>query len=399
MFPQVKLKPHQEVAVNKMRDGCVLNGGVGSGKTYTALFYYKKYHWPKQVVVITTAKKRDDKDWDISGVRLGISTHEDSSQYGYPQMIVDSWNNIKKYADKKDCFFIFDEQRLVGKGVWVKTFYKIAKQNKWILLSATPGDTWSDYIPVFIANGFYKNRTEFNDRHVVFRVTKQGWPLVDRYIATKRLRYFRDKILVNMPYERHTTRHEKVIQVGYDFGAVKELAKTRWNTFEDKPIESPPEFVSVMRRIIYSHPDRLKALQELLRRHERLIVFYNYDFELEALRSLFRASKGVSVAEWNGHRHEPVPETKSWVYLVNYMSGAEAWECITTDTIVYFSQTPSYRQKEQSMGRIDRMNTPYINLFYYTLRSRAPYELHMAETVAAKKDFNDSAWYKQFCEK
>lgn len=137
----ISLFPWQEKAVKQLKSGSILCGGVGSGKTFTSLMFVKR-NYSVPVIVITTAKKRDTNDWQ-----------RDSKKIGLKDVKVDSWNNIEKYKDIKDHFFIFDEQRVVGYGKWAKSFIKISKSNDWILLSATPGDTWMNYIPTFIANG------------------------------------------------------------------------------------------------------------------------------------------------------------------------------------------------------------------------------------------------------
>jgi hypothetical protein len=201
-----ELRPHQEDVLDKMKNGCILWGGVGTGKSLVAMAYYVLRESPKDVVVITTAKVRDSLHWE--GEAAVFWGGHFRRRYRRGVLTVDSWNNIAKYKDLEGCFFIFDEQRLVGKGKWVKTFLKIAKKNHWIMLSATPGDTWSDYIPVFVANGWYKNKTEFEREHIVYRPFR-NYPVIDHYIGTSRLLQLRSRILVELKFEKATTRHNE----------------------------------------------------------------------------------------------------------------------------------------------------------------------------------------------
>lgn len=405
----INLYDHQRDALGRMTNGCILCGGVGSGKSRTALAYYyirndglldyEDYDSeympmgdpPKDLYIITTARKRDTCEWEKELAPFLLSTNPEVNLYSN-KVIVDSWNNIQKYTDVRDAFFIFDEQRVVGYGTWAKSFIKIAKENEWILLSATPGDTWSDYIPVFIANGFYKNKTEFVREHIVYcRSTR--YPKIDRYLNTGRLIRLRNRILVNMDFRRQTISHHEDIFVPYDVPKYKEIVRNRWDIWHDRPIQNAGEFCYALRRLVNSDESRMVAVMEIFEKHQRVIIFYNFDYELELLKSAYYGDD-VEVAEWNGHKHQPLPTSNKWVYLVQYTAGAEGWNCITTDTIIFFSQNYSYKIMAQSSGRIDRLNTPYRDLYYYHLKSRSGIDLAIAKALDEKKKFNETGFYE-----
>lgn len=475
---KVELRPHQREAIDKMHNGCVLWGGVGTGKTIAALTYAIEREPGKQIVVITTAKKRDSLDWEREAAMLGLRVED---------ILVSSWNKIANFVDNEDLFFIFDEQRLVGSGAWVKSFYKIAKKNHWILLSGTPGDNWSDYAPMFIANGWYKNITEFRREHAVYsRFT--SFPKIERYINEGKLVKFRKRLLVEMPMVRHTTRHLHYIDCGFDTDTLDIVRKRRWNVYTDEPLQNASELYSVMRKVVSTDPSRREALAKLIAKHPKLIVFYNYNYELEILREMcqeisediesgslfstkswetqnsglilpkkendlwqqspglvtgqdlsspptsgtsydrslnktkkpseknsseidesqqmiFPPSRPVSTldlpndkslsngtetfqwAEWNGHKHQEIPKTDRWVYLVQYQSGSEGWNCIETDTMAFWSLTYSWKQFEQSQGRIDRLNTPFVDLNYHILMTDSLAEKPVMRALKQKKDF------------
>lgn len=402
----MKLRDYQIDAVKNMKNGCILNGGVGSGKSLTSLSYYYlknsgdekflkggKYvpmsDPPKDLYIITTARKRDTLEWEGELAPFLLSVHDDKNIYSN-KVIIDSWNNIQKYKDVKNSFFIFDEQRVVGSGAWVKAFLKISKFNEWILLSATPGDTWMDYIPVFLANGFYKNKTEFIREHVVYsRFCK--FPKVDRYINTGRLLRFRREILIDMDFKRETVQHHEDIYVKYDVKMYRDVMKRRWDIWKDEPITNASGLCYALRKVVNTHQSRLDALLDIFSRHNKIIVFYNFDYELEILKDIYYG-RDVKVAEWNGHKHEPIPKSKKWVYLVQYTAGAEGWNCIETDTIVFFSQNYSYKIMHQSAGRIDRLNTPYKDLYYYHLKTHSGIDLAISRAIKSKKKFNEKAF-------
>ena len=399
---RIRLYDYQLDAISRMSNGCILCGGVGSGKSRTSLAYYYKEQGgrldtdgdmknPRDLYIITTARKRDTLEWEGEMVPFLLTTNPDVAYYDN-KVVVDSWNNIKKYSNVHSAFFIFDEQRVVGSGAWVKAFLKIARRNKWILLSATPGDTWSDYIPVFVANGFYRNKTEFSQEHIVYsRFTK--FPKIDRYINTGRLIRQRNQILVDMDFQRQTVSHHEDVFVKYDIPLYKQTSKDRWDPYKKEPILNAAGLCYIWRKIVNSDESRQLALLEIFEKHPKLIVFYNFDYELDILKGLYYGDN-VEVAEWNGHKHQPVPKGDSWVYLVQYTAGAEGWNCIQTDTTVFYSQNYSYKVMQQSAGRIDRLNTPYRHLYYYHLKSRSGIDLAISNALRNKKNFNESRYVK-----
>lgn len=399
----LKLRDYQREAVEEMKNGCILNGGVGTGKSRTALAYYYirmggdldgEVYVPmdntkiKDLYIITTARKRDTFEWDKELAMFLLSKHEDITPYSN-KVIIDSWNNIKKYKDVTDAFFIFDEDRVTGNGVWVKSFLKIARHNDWIILSATPGDTWTDYIPVFIANGFYKNKTEFETNHVRYKWMANGkYPVIDRYLNIGRLIRLRRRILVDMDYIRDVERVNEDVWCQFDRNAYRELCKRRWNPWDNKPIENASEFCYCLRKLVNSDETREIRILELFEDHPRMIIFYNFDYELEILKNLAE-NNNISYSEWNGHKHQDIPEEEKWMYLVQYTAGSEGWNCIKTDTIVFFSQNYSYKTMIQAAGRIDRLNSPYRILYYFHLKSRSGIDLGIEKALKNKKKFNE----------
>ena len=399
------LYDYQREAVENLRNGCILNGGVGSGKSRTGLYYYFKehggsidvdyipmHHKPKDLYIITTAMKRDSLEWEQELIPYRLSTKPEENMFYGNKVVIDSWNNIKKYMDVTGAFFIFDEDRVTGSGVWVKSFLKIAKSNNWIILSATPGDTWSDYIPVFIANGFYRNKTEFSREHIIYsRFTK--YPKVDRYINTGRLLRLRNSILVDMDAPRKTVQHHEDIHATYNISKYKDAIRLRWDPYKNEPIQQASGLCYVLRRIVNTDESRITSLMEILEDHKRAIIFYNFDYELDILMNL-AYEEGTEIAQWNGHKHQPVPDSDKWVYLVQYTAGAEGWNCIKTDTIIFFSQNYSYKIMQQAAGRIDRLNTPYTDLYYYHLKSRSGIDLAISKALKEKRLFNESKFVK-----
>ena len=392
-------------ALMRMRSGCILCGDVGSGKSRTALVYYfcrecggrlwptySKMTKPRDLYIITTAKKRDSKEWEAEMAPFLLGMYD-------IKIIVDSWNNIGKYRSVENSFFIFDEQRLVGSGAWVSHFYRLTGTgryrhmttgNHWVLLSATPGDTWSDYIPVFVANKFYNTKTDFLDRHAVYNHFSK-YPKIDKYIGEKRLMQLKAYILVNIETEKHTIHHTEYIFVDYDIENLRKVMKERWDIFKDEPISDGSQLCYTCRKIVNMNSNRIEKVRELLQDHPKAIIFYNFDYELEMLRSMCEDMNYLK-AEWNGHKHEELPKGDAWVYLVQYTAGAEGWNCITTDTTIFFSLNYSYKTTKQASGRIDRRNTPFVDLYYYFITTKSWIDKAIKQALVHKKNFNEKRY-------
>lgn len=392
MKPRVELFDYQKEALAKLKTGSILWGGTGSGKSLTAIGYYfiqvcENMTKPRDLYIITTAKKRDEHEWEGECGKYGIFTDKKLNP-GKIGLVIDSWNNVSKYIAVNGAFFIFDEQRVGGSGKWSQSFIKISKKNDWILLTATPGDTWMDYMSVFIANGFYKNKTEFKNRHVIYE-NWRGFPQIKRYCEERELNRHRNAILVGMNYRKKTEQHHEKIFVDWNQDLYGYAMHYRWDPIKDIPIAQASTLCYVLRQIVNDDKRRVDAVKDILKQHPKAIIFYNYNYELERLK------KGLGdypFAEWNGNKHEPIPTGSSWVYLVQYAAGAEGWNCIETDTIIFYSESYSYRAMVQAAGRIDRVNTAYVDLYYYHIVTRSKIDLAIARALSQKKNFNESAF-------
>jgi hypothetical protein len=388
----IELMEHQKEALPHLDSGKVLYGGVGAGKSATVLAYYIEKEAPRDIVVITTAKKRNSLDWFHEAARFNIG-RDDTSLHGTIE--VDSWNNIGNYVDRKNHFFIFDEQRLVGYGAWVKAFLKIAQANRWVLLTATPGDVWLDYAPIFIANGYYKNITHFKREHVLYEPYMK-FPKIKGYLNTQKLEILRNDMLVEMAFIRETVRNVEYVKLNYNKALMKRVYQDRWHIYEDRPIVDAAEMWRVMRRLVNSDESRIEKILELLKLHPRLIIFYNFNYELDILRSLVT---DVPVYEYNGFAKDPVPTGDKWVYLNQYVAGAEAWNCTTTDAMVLYSLTYSYKNFEQCQGRIDRLDTKFRDLWYYIFVSNSIVDRGIQRALGQKKNFNERKYLMDLMEK
>lgn len=405
-----KIKPYQQDAVDRMHNGCLLNTGTGSGKSFMSILYYwtkvcdgvytddefKPMKNPRPLLIITTPKKRDEKEWDKDLAPFLLSSDDNLNSWSdVAKVTIDSWNNIKKYVNYIGHFVIFDENCLASWGTWTKSFLKIAKKNRWILLTATSGDSWTDWLPVFIANGYFKNKTEFRNNHVEYNPYTR-YPSIKAYHNVGKLIKYRNEIVVKVKVPHDAIQIHKDILCEYDSDAEKMCLRKRWNPFEDRPLRDATEMAVVMRRIAFSDVSRIETVYKLhTEKHPRIIIFYDYNFELDALIEMCE-EYGFNYAQWNGHKHESIPDTNHWLYLVQYTAGNSAWNCTTCSTMIFFNNNYSYKKMTQAAGRIDRMNTPFKELYYYHLTSNSFIDKRIKSSLKQKKDFNEMREFRRY---
>ena len=406
------LKPFQENCLERLSTGKVLAADTGAGKSIMSLAWYLSkecasdehslksgakawtlYHGSPDLYIITTPKKRDSEEWESDLSKFNLVKGRNSKEMGEVNIFIDSWNNIKKYTEIKNSVFIFDEQRAVGSGTWAKSFVKIAKQNHWIMLSATPGDTWSDWCPLMIAKGYYPNRTAFFNKHAVYNPYVKYREII-RWDNTDELEYYRSKMLVTCRMEKKTTRHfEEVIADCSNKYEVKRAYKERTNPKTGEPFKSASELCAYTRNIINTDPTRSAVGLKIIQMYDRIIIFYTLTDELEGIKWACNKA-GRKMYFYNGEIHDQVPTGNNWAYIVQYTAGSEAWNCTTCNAMLFWDLTYSYKQFKQATGRIDRLNTPYSDLYYYAIRSYMPLDLAIRRALREKKDFNSRGFLK-----
>lgn len=374
----ISMYEYQLEAIDKLQSGMILWGNVGSGKSRTSLYFYCKNYSNKKLLIITTAQKRNNGEWLEECKVFGLNP------------IIDSWNNIKKYEKYENYFIIFDEDHLTGYGAWSKTFIKMAKCNDWLVLTGTPGDNYAEFMTVFIAKGWYKNKRDFEENHVIYsRYSK--YPKVDRYINQGLLEKHRRDILVKMFVEKRPMVHKEIVITQYDISKYKKAYKEKRDE-NNKPFKNATAFCLYLRKICNEDESKIVKVRELLLKHNKVIIFYNYIYEKEMLLKLLKTMKTFNVGEYNGQHHDDIPIGERWAYLCQYTAASEGWNCLLCDTMIFFSMSYSYKAMEQAAGRINRVNTPYKDLYYYYLRTTSSIDLSINRALSTKRNFNESTF-------
>ena len=141
--------------------------------------------------------------------------------------------------------------------------------------------------------------------------------------------------------------------------------------------------------------NKLKAFEDLLNStDDRLIVFYNFTAEFEALREICKAQKReISIV--NGSRKDlTCYETFSdSVTLIQYQAGAMGLNLQRANKIIYYSPPLSSELYEQSKKRIHRIGQEKP-CFYYRLICKNSIEVKIYETLEKRQDFTEKLFLK-----
>ena len=378
----IKLLKYQEEAIQKLHSGSVLYGATGSGKSLTGLAYYMRCWSHLDLYIITTSKKRNAGEWEEEIAKLGCP----------PPKAIDSWNRLKNYRMVSDAFFLFDEHKVGGHGKWAQSMITIAKKNKWILLTATPGDVWDDYASIFIANEFVKNKTTWNEDFCIFdRISK--YPKIIGYQREDVLKNMRDAVLVPMEYQSEKVPIPYVIpyKVDHEEEAYVLARRKSLRHPEMRAFRNTSAMFAYMRMNLPDKESKIQALADVLKKEPKAIIFYNFTPEKYEIENAAR-QVNIPFFQYNGQIKDNVPDGDTWVYAVQYTAGAEAWNCITCRTVIFYSMNYSYKVMTQAKGRIDRCNSPFDELhYYYFISPDFEIDQEILNALTRKEKFNEEA--------
>lgn len=136
--------------------------------------------------------------------------------------------------------------------------------------------------------------------------------------------------------------------------------------------------------------DKIAALKDLIESTEdRLIIFYNFNGELEVLRDLCASvERPVSIICGNIKDLSSYEKSKDSVTLVQYQAGAMGLNLQKSNKIVYFTPPLSSEFFEQSKKRIHRIGQDRTCFYYYLICSGS-IEEKIYRTLAMRKDYTE----------
>lgn len=141
-------------------------------------------------------------------------------------------------------------------------------------------------------------------------------------------------------------------------------------------------------RQLCNSKDKQQAFIDLINSiNDRVVVFYNFDSELDTLKTLV---KDRPIAEVNGHTNteQIYHDNDNCVLFVQYQAGARGLNLQDGNKIIYYSLTLSSDLFEQSKKRIHRIGTKYP-CFYWILQTKDSVEESIYKSLNRQEDYNE----------
>lgn len=380
----------------------ILELGTGSGKTLISLQEYLDHHSQHPLLIICPNSKFREGGWDrevaVIEKHYGVKIDYEVIPYSHlwtkrkvPKKPTYKTND--KLGDYKGRFIIFDEIHFVKNPTSErgKTAQLLIKNSKGFLgLSATPlSNGWEDSMNYFIMFGMAKNKTSFIREYASgldHYYKPYGWKGDLLSPMWEAISIFRDKHdMTDLPkltlqdvYFKKSTRYSKIL-------------KDR--ICEDIVYDTVPKLYAGLRQ--YANlKHKGEYLNELLEgTSENVVVFYNFNTELDEIMKAIPKGKKVFIANGKGYS---IPQKGKWgnvknsVSVVQYQSGGTGIEMQYAYTVVFFSPTYSYQDYEQSMGRVYRTGQEE-NVTAYLFKTRGTVETAIWKSLEKKKDFNPTS--------
>lgn len=300
-------------------------------------------------------------------------------------------------ADLSDFSLMLDESSMIQNETAKRSKFvlkRLSPKNV-ILLSGTPTSgkyerLWSQMHLL----GWGIGKKTYYAHYVDVEITPEGYPIIRGYKNVDRLkRKMREYGCVFMKSDEVLDLPEQnFIDVKVDeTKEYKKFKKTSIVTVEDTELVGDTTLTKLLySRMLCGHfnKEKLSAFEDLLEStNDRLIVFYNFNSELERLKEICeKFDKPTS--EVNGAKHDLTNynDCDNSVTLVQYQAGSMGINLQLSNKIIYFTPPLSSELFEQSKKRIHRIGQNHP-CFYYQLKCGIEEKIY--GTLAMRKDYTD----------
>ena len=417
----MKLFDYQKEAIEQFKDKPLNLSDVGTGKSYMSIGSYIESKCSKLLIICLAPKVSDFAEdgepfgLDITPLNKGTKKNRELlAQSNHVAISFESsWRltELLKWVDK-DTFIIIDESHKVGvsKSKVTKFVMQLSKKAKYsYLCTASPvsnGKLENWYSQLYIANIFRKPKKDFEQLFVVKQMRQMGamrfmdivgyqnQHLLEQMIDEASVNYKRDKGYLPEDYVYKTKKpafYNKLKKQRIykdDFNQIVELDNS--STLFNKLRQVSHGFLEGVLKPVSKEPfERLEAILET-HNNERVVIFYNYQWEYKMLSQLLDKLKrpyGV----YNGSMKElhNFQEHENGVVLAQYKSASTGINDFVISNVTVFNSIPlSSTEYIQAKGRTDRHGQSKTPLYYHIVPD-TPIEQKIFDTVTSGQDFTN----------
>lgn len=417
----ITLFDYQKEAIENYKEKSFNLSDTGVGKTVMALGSFIESKCKKLLVICLAPKVVDFAEdgvlMNVDITPLNRGSKKNKELLAESDKVAISFESVwripefLKWVDE-DTFIIIDESHKVANTSSKVTKYvmKLSKKAKYTYLcTATPisNGKYEQYYPQLKMLGVYNGtKKEYYNMFVDERMTRMGGSqfmqitgyrnidLLENMVNQCSVNYKRDKPYLPEDYVYKTKKPamfnklKKNRMYKTDNGEVIELDNSS-KLFNALRCVSHGFLLGINKQVSKEPFERLQAILET-HNNERVVIFYNYNIELEMLKQLLSKLKRPT-SEYNGARKD-LKEFKgkyNGVVLAHYKSASTGINDFVISNVMVFNSLPlSSIELTQSKGRIDRQGQGKKPMYYFIIPD-TPVEKKIFEQITNGKDFTN----------
>lgn len=418
---KIELLPNQIESIKHWKEKPFDLSDAGVGKTYSALGAYLQSGCSKLLVICLAPKVADFAEdgalMDIDITPLNKGTKKNKELLAQSDKVAISFESVWRITEllkwvDKDTFIIVDEAHKVGvtTSKVTKFVMKLTKKTKYVrLLTATPvsnGKLENYYPQLYMLNVFRKPKKEFEELFVIKQMRQMGSMrfmqivgyqnehLLNDMINSVAVRFKRDKDYFPEDYVLKTKKPAM-------YAKLKKNRMYKADNGEVIELDNSSKLFNAMRCVSHGFllginkqvsKEPFERLNQILETHndERIVIFYNYNVELEMLKQVLDKLKRP-YSQYNGASKDlkSFKDKDNGVVLAHYKSASTGInDFVIANVTIYNSMPLESINYEQSKARTDRYGQTKKPLYYHIV-PETPTEKKIFETVTNGKDFTN----------
>ena len=306
----------------------------------------------------------------------------------------------------KDFTMMLDESSMIKNETAKRTKFILSlKPSHTILLSGTPTDGKYEFLYSQLRLlGWKITKTAYYNRYIKTELRSYGGPMFRVVTGYKNVSELKAKL---KEYGAVFAKAEEVIKLPEktfikEYSTVssdyKKFMKDRIIKIDDKELTGD----STLSKRLYARmlcsaysKDKISRLIDLVNStSDRVIIFYNFNTELEALRKVL-FDRTISIVNGQVKDLKAYENNDNSVTLIQYQAGAMGLNLQMANRIIYFSLPERSELFEQSKARICRIGQEK-QCYYHIMMCHKSVEEKIYECLLMRKDYTDELFRKEF---